>query len=147
MREIKFRAWIPDIKRIYQVMSVEVEPQDGRQKYIIVWEHPCVKSAIIKRKVGKFRLGDGVVLLEYTGLKDKKGKEIYEGHVLSIPLVKSTSKPMMSTRVVSFVDGFFGTVHEHGGHTYKTALTSYAFFDEVEIIGYEYENPELLEVT
>lgn len=71
MREIKLKAWIPDIQRMYQVMSIDIEPQNGRQKYVTVWEHPSLESAIIKNKVGRFRLGDGVEIVQYTGIKDK----------------------------------------------------------------------------
>ena len=70
MREIKFRAW------------------DKNTKIMIPWDH-LVKSRISFRT---FRCAlvsensDNIELMQYTGLKDKNGIEIYEGDILFHPL-------------------------------------------------------------
>lgn len=57
-REIKFRAWdIPD----------EISFPDGCMSYF---------------GINNFLKGDYDVLMQYTGLKDKNGKEIYEGDIV-----------------------------------------------------------------
>ena len=70
MREIKFRAW------------------DKNTKIMIPWDH-LVKSRISFRT---FRWAlvsensENIELMQYTGLKDKNGIEIYEGDILFHPL-------------------------------------------------------------
>lgn len=68
---------------------------------------------------------------QFTGLKDKNGKEIYEGDIIRV-----NGRNME----VFFKDGYFGWGQEHDG--------KYSFdpFDgeEVEVIGNIYENPELI---
>lgn len=78
-------------------------------------------------------------LLQYTGLKDKDGKEIYVGDILS----DSEEKPLyveFSTEygAFCFVDKFdsFGTT------LYTTQDLHY---EGLGIIGNVYENPELLQ--
>jgi uncharacterized phage protein (TIGR01671 family) len=55
MREIKFRAWIKDSERMNYSFTI--------------LENPYIPN-------------DEVVLMQYTGLKDKNGKEIYEGDII-----------------------------------------------------------------
>ena len=70
MKEIKFRAW------------------DKNTKIMIPWDH-LVKSRISFRT---FRCAlvsensENIELMQYTGLKDKNGIEIYEGDILFHPL-------------------------------------------------------------
>ncbi len=69
--------------------------------------------------------------MQYTGLKDKNGKDIFEGDI-----IKVNGRNME----VFFEDGYFGWGQEHDG--------KYSFdpFDgeEVEVIGNIYENRELI---
>lgn len=111
MREIKFRAWDSEQNKmyyvdLYQYMSSNEEAQDDMITYNA-------------RKNG---------LMQYTGLKDKNGKEIYDGDI---------------------VDGY-GLVHFIGGRyiiVYNKEMTSFEDLlggDGDEIIGNIFETPELI---
>ena len=63
MREIKFRAWDEEKK----VMT----------KNFGIWAIPQIIQGIKEND-----LSNSLVLMQYTGLKDKNGKEIYEGDIL-----------------------------------------------------------------
>ena len=69
---------------------------------------------------------------QYTGLKDKNGKEIYEGDFL---------KYKDAVMQVEWDQGAFW-VDEHIDHYH--GLLGDEYFDEIEIIGNIWENPELL---
>ncbi len=85
--------------------------------------------------------GEDVVLMQYTGLKDKNGVEIYEGDV-----VKYVVNPHYEfengkrTGVVKFEDGRFTPLP---GHTHSDDLSDFEN-DKFEVIGNIYENPNLL---
>ena len=83
------------------------------------------------------------VILQFTGLKDCNGDEIYEGDILSTDL----SRPYL---IVEFRNGAFMYQCHHDGQNY------YDFMEPAnerlkditkyhEVIGNFYENPELLE--
>ncbi len=134
----KLRVWVPDIERMYQVKSIDVQVKDGEQRYVNVWEHPCARSAMIKNKVGKFRLGDGVEVMQSTGLKDKNGVEIYEGDIID-----SKHKLQVLYQRDSFV------VESKWNMNDSIRLSNYLDKRYIagcspEIIGNIYENKELL---
>lgn len=73
-------------------------------------------------------------IMQYTGLKDKNGVEIYEGDIARVGDKGVTS--------VTFFDGAFYTVVSHSNYRCGGWETK-----SIEIIGNIYENPELLETT
>jgi len=79
---------------------------------------------------------------QYTGLKDKNGKEIYEGDIIyfgyGIP-GRAVNAP------VEFIGGAFYAITK--GHNPDKCLVGELeeYVGEIEIIGNIYENPELLD--
>ena len=129
-REIKFRAW------------------DKKDKRMIVGEQEFITLLVTSK--GVFRLNphhqeplwslcekERFELMEYTGLKDKNGREIYEGDFIQndsaigeVEWVQEHCAFMAFTRNPSF--------YRH--------LESDGQLNLTEVIGNIYENPELLEV-
>ena len=115
MREIKFRAW-------YNGEHPEFSLTDKRR----MTEIPDNNLS---------RLGNEYILMQYTGLKDKNGKEIYEGDIIE---VLNEEEYIGDAVVVSvefkngcFVDSFF--------HWAFNNIKEY----KREVIGNIYENLEL----
>lgn len=80
-----------------------------------------------------FTGGSYVNLMQYTGLKDKNGKEIYEGDVLLID--------GKTTKVIESEMGW----DWDGASVYGWAIGTENPETESEIIGNIYSNPELIE--
>ena len=82
-----------------------------------------------------------VILMQSTGLKDKNGKEIFEGDVVRQVRTQPTTENETITGVVTMLEGAWLIMND------CEQLASYLWSetDENEIIGNIYENPELLE--
>ena len=120
MREIKFRAW--DSK--HKMVRLDVAAfSNGNFKYMNLHDEDVYNI-------------DGDVLMQYTGLKDKNGKEIYEGDIVK-------SRPDFRGEIVfGKVDVFFV---ETTAFLLKYKDSSIGGIGEdVEVIGNKFENPELL---
>lgn len=110
-REIKFRAWLTGPGRM--IKWVELQKDYG------------VRQA--------FQFD---TLMQYTGLKDKNGREIYEGDVIWYGLNITGGKYMGKV------------VFDEAGFNLKSPLSSELLplygADEIKVIGNIYENGDLL---
>jgi uncharacterized phage protein (TIGR01671 family) len=130
LKEIKFRAWDKANKKMIAVPSLHFGDDGashGASLTIIIWD----KTAEMYDRA--LVVSETAELMQYTGFKDKNGKEIYEGDILKIYTLYSDVK----IEAVVFDMYSFMT---SGGYFL------YAFDEhyEIEVIGNIYENPELI---
>ncbi|MEK4263646.1 YopX family protein [Paenibacillus sp. FSL L8-0499] len=77
-------------------------------------------------------------VMQYTGLKDKNGKEIYEGDIIDFHWTEDKDRG-----VAEFVDGCF-KITKMKRHT---PIPLFLRYPTHEVIGNIYENPELIHGT
>ena len=118
MREIKFRAWDKINKEIFNVESINFQ------------ERKVYKDTVSYRKF------NDIELMQYTGLKDKNNKEIYDGDILSDG---NDEKPYK----VIFENGSFRAEFEGDFEEYSFDLINIVA-QGCEVVGNIYENPELI---
>jgi len=134
MREIKFRAWDKK-KKMMETIGLTFA-RNGELASIKAWHYQDVD--------GHYRiyLPSEVNLVQYTGLRDKNGKEIYEGDVVKETFPRDKSDPAYDSYgdegVVEWHEGIGAWSWEHG--------EEWGMIDsqDVKIIGNIYENPDLL---
>ena len=123
-REIKFRAWDATEKRWF--VPTDYQKKTGASEFF-----GCDQEII------RFNRGD-IILMQFTGLKDKNGREIYEGDILKDVIAElewvgarevrwnGTDCEWQAWRALGFIKLMFFVA------------------EKLEVIGNICENPELL---
>ena len=122
MREIKFRAWNPKEKIMCTL-------ENRGLKWITLEKvDPTFQGNCMSFILGWY-MGE---LMQYTGLKDKNSKEIYDGDIVKSSLYGQT------IGVIEYRENFFCLCWDE-------KIWSKLYDINLEVIGNIYENPELME--
>ena len=125
MREIKFRAWDEETKQLLIVNSLTLD-----FGLCDLWNGKPEDEGVAKK------LSD-VNLMQYTGLKDKNGVEIYESDVVKFNFIgreEGTSEVKWEYGEWNVTD--FSEKVRISDNIHEAA--------DIEVIGNIYQNPELL---
>ena len=125
-REIKFRAWLKEEKKI-----VNVETIDFTDKSIQYLEKSEIINAYLLRRVSF----DDVELMQYTGIKDKNGKEVYEGDIVILNDAEEENRCVVKYKYGSYIL-IDGDLREDLSNVEDKFL---------EVVGNVYEDKNLLE--
>ena len=124
MREIKFRAWDKIEKRMYY------DVQD-------TYDFRCNGKGCLEESFGDVLKNDKYIVLQYVGMEDINGREIYEGDIVTL---KGEVFEIKYKDYKYIADGFYDSSQDVPDDFFSEY--AYSFF---EIVGNIYENPELLE--
>ena len=125
MREIKFRAWDLKTKTMHTVENINF---CGRET-VTVQYNPVKKICL-----------DSVILMQYTGAKDKNGVEIYEGDIIRHQSGKYGTD--FEIKWSPILCGFTAMQIESGHPSPQLNQGTMSYF---AVVGNIYENTELLE--
>ena len=128
MREIKFRAWLKEDKKM-----VNVETMDFTDKSIQYLEKSEFINAYLLRRVSL----DDVELMQYTNLKDKNGKEIYEGDIIKYKFPYDTRLKHISPVKFLETEASFGIKDIYGNEIPLYTIWANNYF---EVVGNIYKN-------
>jgi len=126
-RKIKFRAWNKTNKWMDNEFSIHADGciyQDARRRWDI--SDIAVESAY-----------DDLEIMQFTGLLDKSGKEIYERDIVKGYGYEVRNGHQIRPERIFAINDFIKD-------TYRLLCITEGTGETVEIIGNIYENPELL---
>lgn len=123
-REIKFKVWDSEKKRMSEPIGVGAT--------FLVWNDGDIDMPVIFAEAKS----DRFTFLEYTGLKCRGNKEVYESGLLINPSGEVGL-------VVYYEGGFYLKCPRKGGYPFYVALTA-GFLANKTQMGNVHENPEFL---
>jgi uncharacterized phage protein (TIGR01671 family) len=154
-REINFRAWDEESKYLLPANQIlEIHFEKNEVKWIGGWLVGRDEDSDPQQELCQF---NNPILMQFTGLKDKNGKEIYEGDIVRSHWNDTNGEISFGEYEWSedndvFYRGCgFHWRNEHFDHVGTKTIKCLPFGRDVEgttnkfeVIGNVYENPELL---
>lgn len=144
MREIKFRAWDKNKKKF---------------EYLNIIHSHTIMTGLPIPSMGQWEKLDH--FQQYTGIKDKNGKEIYEGDIVLYPdyylekvdvgigMVPVAKIDDNSFYPIEYIDGSFGMNILYNSEIFSKGFISLkeiiSNVDYIEVIGNIFETPKLLQ--
>lgn len=127
-REIKFRIWDIENKEMLKVQELDFEPTfyGGR-------------IAIRPYQYNDYFDTEDMILMQYTGLDDKNGKEIYRGDIVQGLFAEQYESKMKGQVIYSNEQASYMIIASNDDEW------DLGYLDNLEVIGNIYENSELLE--
>lgn len=122
MREIKFRMWNKKEKKMYDIGVLDF---DDKKAYMKGYLNYTVSNYMF----------ENIELMQFTGLHDKNGKEIYEGDILPFTMYDLKTEYYY----IVFRNGEFEAINKQ-----DTNFIWRSAWKESTVIGNIYENPDLL---
>ncbi len=129
MREIKFRAYDTVLCRFLEDTEFIIDGSGYAEQ--------------LNPDTGDYaEMPDTTHIVQFTGLKDKNGKEIYEGYIVKLDSMFKTKGVVVFSNAEFWIDakpvgGIQSEFYQPDGQLFS--------WHKLEIIGNIYENPELLE--
>ncbi len=123
MRELKFRAWSTNLKRMFQNDNFSFEKNGSCwwQQYRRIEGIACSETDSLNG-----------VIMQYTGLKDKNGKDVYEGDIVIINTISDKK------RNVVFRNGSFKIEYEAGFEMVSYHIGEFKS-NELQVVGNIYQ--------
>jgi uncharacterized phage protein (TIGR01671 family) len=139
-RQIKFRAYNHTDKKMYRVRGFSYYNIDAQALYDMTLEDEDEVSSWLVVSPGQFSL------LQFTGLQDKAGRDIYEGDIVKDRFGRIMQVQWWNYRLcwvaISETNFHHADLYDWVDFDYEKEEKSSTA--RVEVIGNVYENPELL---
>lgn len=126
-REIKFRAWHKADNSMMTWEEINQSDKDGIIPFLDCLSNP------------------NAVVMQYTGLKDTNGKEIYEGDIVETRLnVRGKPGSQNWASIIRYNEhvGAWQIAYRNSGNDFSTDNIGFRYF--LTVIGNIFENPEML---